>query len=370
MAKAKKRADGRYCKSFTYNGKKYFAYGTSQGDAEKAAYEKKLALEAGKQDHDDPRLNVFFEKWSDNRTDSVKEATLLIGKRHFDTMKNISVCGGATTFGNMRLSEITPDDIRAIQQNLLERGNSTRTINDKISVLSHMFSDAIKERYIDYNPCVAVKTLKRTEETARNTIHRAFTLEEQATFFEAAENSFYYDVYRMALLTGMRIGEIGGLYLSDIYDDKIHIERTVTKSAAGAYIIGNSAKTEKGRRTIPLNDAIREVITHQKEINKMLDDYKVVGIRETIFKAPERGILIGHKVDEDISRICKRCNLEKFTMHALRATFATRAIESGVEPKVLQELLGHTSFKMTMDLYAHVMDDTKSEAMEKIKIVI
>ena len=369
MAKAKKRADGRYCKSFTYNGKKYFAYGTSQADAEKAAYEKKLALEAGKQDHDNPRMTLYYEKWAANRQGVVKEATLRIQAHHFNTVKDATI--GNTTFGMLRLSEVTPDDIRTLQQYLSEKGNSTQTVNDKIAFISHMFSDAIKERYITFNPCTAVKNLKRTEETARNTIHRALTLEEQSTFFEAAKNSFYYDVYRMALLTGMRAGEIGALYSSDIYDGFIHISRTVTRIETGAYIIGDDTKTAASARTIPLTEDIKEVLEHQKKINRMLDDgEKVTSIHDTIFKAAERGLLLPTPIDRDIARICKRVGIEKFTLHALRATFATRCVEQGMPLKTLQEILGHSDFSMTANLYSHVLENTKVEAMEKIKIVI
>lgn len=74
--------------------------------------------------------------------------------------------------------------------------------------------------------------------------------------------------------------------------------------------------------------------------------------------------------NREINRICKRTGIEKFTMHALRATFATRAIEQGIDVRTLQELLGHADYGLTMNLYGHVVDDTKQAAMEKLKIVL
>ncbi len=74
--------------------------------------------------------------------------------------------------------------------------------------------------------------------------------------------------------------------------------------------------------------------------------------------------------DREINRICKRTGIEKFTMHALRATFATRCIEQGMDFKSLQEILGHSDYGLTMNLYGHVVDDTKRKAMERLKIVL
>lgn len=367
MAKNKKRADGYLCKTFTFGGKRYSVYAKSSKELEKKAYEKRQALEQGKVDHDNPTLDVFHERWTDNRRDSIKESTLRCQYFQYKSCSDVKI--GDKRLGDFRLSEVKPDDIRVVQRTLLEN-NKTQTVNDKIAVLNHLFHDAIKERYIDYNPIPVVKPLKRTEAKARDTIHRALTLDEQHSFFEAAKDRYYYDVFRMCILTGMRIGEVGALYASDIYDGAIHVNRTITKTESGGFTIGDDPKTWHGKRIIPLNSQIIEVIEHQKAINKMLDGDKVVGIHETIFKAPERGLLMAFPADRDIERICKKIGIEKFTLHALRATFATRCIEQGIEPRTLQELLGHADFGITMNLYGHVTDATLENAMNRIEIAL
>ena len=374
--KQKKRADGRIQKSFRFNGKRYYVYGDSDKEVERKAVEKLQQLEQGKQDHDDPTLDDFHERWTENRRDSTKESTLRCQHFQYKSCADVKING--KRLGDYRLSEIKPDDIRAVQKALLEgkniskfgKQNSTQTINDKIAVLNHIFHDAVRERYLDYNPCSPVKNLKRIEKRARDTIHRALTLEEQKTFFENAVNSYYYDVFRMAVLTGMRVGEIGALYNSDIYDGVIHIRRTITKTETGGYRIGSDTKTWHGQRNIPLNKQIIEVIEHQKEINKLLDGEKVISLHDPIFKAPERGLLMATPVDREIARICKRNDIEKITAHALRATFATRCIEQGMAPRTLQELLGHADYGLTMNLYGHVTDDTLENAMNQVHIAI
>lgn len=367
MARVKKRADGYFTKSFTFEGKRHFVYAKTKMEVERKAFDKQRELEQGKQDHDNPTLDGFHKRWDENRRDSIKEATIRCQHFQYESCANVKVNG--KRLGDYRIADIKPDDIRIVQKELLEK-NTTQTVNDKIAVLSHIFHDALNERYIDYNPCCVVKPIKRTEKRARDTIHRALTIPEQKTFFENAKNSFYYDVFRMATLTGMRMGEIGALYTSDIYDNAIHVSRTITKTETGGYVIGEDTKTWHGKRIIPLNKDIIEVIEHQKAINRMLDGDKIVPIQETIFKAPQRGLLMATPADREINRICKRAGIEKFTAHALRATFATRCIEQGIEPRTLQELLGHADFGLTMNLYGHVTDTTLENAMNRVRIAL
>lgn len=368
MAKVKKRSDGRIQKSFYWEGKRYFVYGNTAAEADEKMMQKKLELKSGKEDHDNPTLDRFYERWMENRAGSVKESTLRCQSFQFESCASVKVNG--RRLGSYRLTDIKPDDIRQVQKALQEAGeNRTQTINDKIAVLSHLFHDALLERYIDFNPCSPVKPLKRTEKRARDTIHRALTLDEQEAFFEESEGRYYDSVFRMAILTGMRIGEIGALYPSDIRGGVIHVQRTITKNEIGGYVIGEDTKTFHGIRKIPMNDAIKEVIRHQMEINQILDGGKPTGMYEPIFKAPERGLLMATPADREIARICKRRGIEKITAHAFRATFATRCIEQGMDPRTLQELLGHADFGLTMNLYAHVVDHTLETAMNKISIM-
>lgn len=367
MAKIKKRADGRVVKTFTFNGKKYFAYGYDKQEAERKAYEKLQALENGKEEHDNPTFKGFYNMWVKSRQGIVTQATLRSQQCHYNTISKIEINGNS--FENYRISEIKAEDIRVIQRKLFENGNKAQTVNDKVNFLSHIFSDAVKEQYIQYNPCSPVRPLKKTEVKARDSIHRALSIEETKTFFKAADNSFYLNIYKFAIQTGMRVGEIGALKNTDIYDNAIHVERTITRLEDGSYTIGDYPKTESGKRTIPLNNAIIEILENQRMLNRILDG-NISDINGLIFKAPERGLLMATPVDRDIRRICKRTGIEHFTAHAFRATFATRAIEQNMPVRTLQEILGHSDYGITMNLYGHVLDDTKEHAMNNIEIAI
>lgn len=371
MAKKNKKknlcSDGRLQKSFMFNGKRVFVRARDKDELEKKIYEKKQQLAENKEMHDNPTIEVFFDRWMENRRGSVAQSTLRSQQCHYNTISDIQVNGKA--FKDYRLTEVKAEDIRIVQRALAERKIRSQTINDKIAFLSHLFHDAIREQYVAFNPCSPVRPLKKTEVAARETIHRALTPEETKLFFENAQNSFYYDVFRIAIQTGMRVGEIGALRNSDIYDGAIHIQRTITRKEDGSYCIGTETKTWHGKRTIPLNNAISEIIDHQRKVNRILDG-NISGIDDLIFKAPERGLLMATPTDREIGRICKRTGIQHFTCHAFRDTFATRAIEQGVEPRTLQELLGHSDYGLTMNLYGHVIDTTKEVAMNKLNIAL
>ena len=71
--------------------------------------------------------------------------------------------------------------------------------------------------------------------------------------------------------------------------------------------------------------------------------------------------------DTHLYKLCDEANIKRFCMHALRHTYATRAIESGMQPKVLQKLLGHASIKTTMDRYVHVTDTSLTNAVKQFE---
>ena len=363
----KKRADGRLQRTFSYNGKRYFVYGHNKKELDEKEHIKRLKLETKKDNRENPTLDQYHEKWERELAKSVKGSTIRSHGFRYKACANIVIESTGQRLGSMKLKEITVDDVREVQEGLQNGKRTTETVNNDIAHLSHIFHTAVKERVLDYNPCTPVKPLKRTEPEARDTIHRALTYEETDVFFKEAEKSFYYDVYRLALATGMRVGEIGAITQADLKGGFIHIHGTVTKDETGGNIVGDTPKTRRGDRKIPINDTIREIIEHQKEINKMLDGDKIVTMNDRIFKAPERGLLVCYPVDREIKRICKRTGIQHFAMHAFRDTFATRALEAGIDPRTLQELLGHSNFNLTMSLYGHVLNDRLEDAMRKIE---
>ena len=375
MSRRTKRADGLLQKTFRVevNGvKKQFAvYGHTEQELSEKEQKKRLEIAKGIEKRENPTVSEYYETWLKGRRATVSEATIRTQGKFFGVVSKIKLSDASNmAFGDMKIKSVKKEDLLSLRDEL-SKARKTQTVNDYMALIKHIFTDAFEDDFLEKNPFKGISNLKRTEEKARDTHHRALTKEETALFFgnERCKNSFYYNVFRFAINTGLRAGEIGALRYSDIKNDTLHVQRTITRTEGGAYIIGEDAKTKAGRRDIPMNSIIRDIVAEQKKINHILDG-GVVAIDDLLFKAVERGLLMATPIDREIKRICAAAGIEPFTMHAFRDTFATRAIESGMNPKTLQEILGHSNYNITMSLYGHVMPDTKKHEMEKIAIAI
>ena len=364
----RKRGNGLLEYRFCIDEERYSVYGKTVKECREKELLKRQDVAKGIERRKNPTVKDYATSWLEHRKLQISENTYRAQKQILDTVGKIVLENGVK-MENMRLCEVNSDDLYYIQSNLL-KSRRTRTVNDYMALLRHVFSDACKERRIEYNPTDPVKPLKITEEQARDTIHRALTIAEQQAFFDCdrAKTSHYYNVFRMAVLTGMRSGEIGALKYRDIRKNEIHVERTITRTETGAYCVGESTKTASGRRVIPITPKIAKIITEQKKINVALYG-NVTGLDDLLFRAPMGGLLMATPADREIKQVCKKIKIEPFTMHAFRATFATRAIEGGMNPRTLQELLGHSNFNLTMSLYGHALPNTLAEEMGKIAIM-
>lgn len=196
----------------------------------------------------------------------------------------------------------------------------------------------------------------------------AMTREQQKLFMEFAKDSYLYNFFAIMLRTGMRRGEMQGLKYSDIDKEHmvIHVRRTL-KFIAGMGVIEEEPKTRTSIRDIPLTDDLLRLLDMQRRFW----GFKIEKIDRYLFCGGNGDPISAQQVQSEIERITKRIRAAGYefphiTSHVFRHTFATRAIEAGMAPQILKTILGHSSLAMTMDLYSHVLPDTKAEAMKKI----
>ena len=216
---------------------------------------------------------------------------------------------------------------------------------------------------------------------------RFLTVEEQKRFLEVARRSHNYHQYALILETGLRTGEMIGLTW-DAIDWK---KRTLTVNKTLEYRYTEKEwrvgppKTVNSYRTIPLTNRACEILL---EARKKWEDGKKSELLEAALPyidrrtGRERQLRLADLVfinwrtgepaknssyDTHLYKLCDEAGIKRFCMHALRHTYATRAIESGMQPKILQKLLGHGSIKTTMDRYVHVTDESLARAVAQFE---
>ena len=209
------------------------------------------------------------------------------------------------------------------------------------------------------------------------------TRDEQRVFLETAKRSRNYNQYALILETGLRTGEMIGLTWDAIDFEKrtLTVNKTLEFRHGEQYWRAGPPKTQHSYRTIPLTDRAYEILKgiwnsrpEQKEsptLDKTLEyiDRRTgvssrLVMRDLVFINWRTGEPAKNSsYDTHLYKLCDEAGIKHFCMHALRHTYATRAIESGMQPKVLQKLLGHASIKTTMDRYVHVTNDSMSKAV-------
>ena len=193
-------------------------------------------------------------------------------------------------------------------------------------------------------------------------------------FLAEAKSEFLYPFFLFSFSTGMRAGEITALTWGDIDDINNVIHVTKTLSARKGGWVETTPKTRTSIRDIPINQPIRQALKLQKESMLMVFGSQSLKMDARVFLLPS-GVEFGapgafHIIHKVLKRLDKKgIHIEPFSHHACRDTFATQYIKMGGNMQTLKTILGHSSLAMTMDLYAHVLPDTKQQEMKLIQDV-
>ena len=236
-----------------------------------------------------------------------------------------------------------------------------------------MVQQAVKERLLVSNPCEAV-----TLPTQQKPEIAVFTNDQQRAVVQASYRHRYGVFIRLDLATGLRIGELLALKWEDIdlAGGQMQIRRTINRLAKyeeaadgnRTEIVIDTPKTRNAKRTIPLTRGMIDELRRWRSVQ--LADQAAAGesYRDDGFVVTnELGKFFEQRTFKDCyDRILKEAGVGHFTFHALRHTFATRALERGMDYKTLSAVLGHYSVAFTMDTYVHSMDDHKRREMDKM----
>ena len=270
--------------------------------------------------------------------------------------------------GKIPLEKLTSLELQKFYKKLLEKGRvdrleskhqskglSAKTVRNIHQIISSAMKLAQEQKLISTNPADGC-ALPRLEHREMQTL----PVEQLQSFLREARDSGVFELYYLELATGLRRGELLGLKWEDIDLERgdLRVRRQIAR--INGEVVEAPLKTKNAYRTLPLAEDTIGVLEAQR---------KKTGSSQWVFPSTTGGPISPDSVLHMLHRVLKRAGLPRVRFHDLRHTFATLALQNGVDIKTVSGMLGHFSAGFTLDTYAHVTTAAQKEAaktMEKV----
>ena len=321
-------------------------------------------------------VDEWFEYWIENIVGDLAPNTLRNYRERY--ANNIQ-----PVIGKMAIANVKPMHCKKVLLQM-DEAYAGSTIRQTYITMGTLLKAALMNDLIIKHPMNGVRYTKPVR--AKNDI-KFLTREEQKIFLNQAKRSHNYKQYALILETGLRTGELIGLTWDAIDFEKrtLTVNKTLEYRHKQGYWRAGPPKTPESYRTIPLTNRAYEILKalwdnrkHRKTSPLLSETLEYIDRRTGTTSTLVMSNLVfinwrtgepakNSSYDTHLYKLCDEAGIKRFSMHALRHTYATRAIEAGMQPKVLQKLLGHSSIKTTMDRYVHVTTDSMDQAIKQFE---
>jgi integrase len=270
----------------------------------------------------------------------------------------------ALYFGDTHCDRLTTEIMQGFVNRLIDNGLSAVTVQSVFCFLKNGLKNTFTQDLFDV---VLPKKIKNDVEV--------LSVDEQKRLETAARASdnIDYIAVMLCLYMGLRIGEVCGLLWSSIDFERrlLHVRRTVqriknsdyngeSKTAPKTIITCLTPKSTASLRSIPLPEFLVFLLSDYRKQARSDDEYVIS--RNDMFIEPRN-------LQYRFQNLLLAANVKQVNFHATRHTFAVRALENGFDIKTLSEILGHSSATVTLQKYAHTLDEHKRRSMESLAVV-
>ena len=257
--------------------------------------------------------------------------------------------------GEKRLTDIDPLHIQQAIAAIQRKGLKPKTVKHAYTTLRRVLNQAVDWGMLRANPIKRVEAPRVPKRELQ-----VWTPAQVQTFLQGVAKDPNYPIYYLALSTGMRRGEILGLYQQDIdfAGGHISIQRSLTAGEKGRPT-QSGPKSETGRQKVASQRRVAISPNTADVLRWHLDRHPG---RDEVFLSVNGNPVHTSNLGKQFRAHIKRLGLPGITFHDLRHTHATMLLLNGVHPKVVQERLGHASVQITLDTYSHLLPHMQDEA--------
>lgn len=270
--------------------------------------------------------------------------------------------------GRVRLRALAPEHIQHALCELLDRRLAARTVRQVHMVLRCSLKQAVLWRLIASNPSDAVKA-PRAERKEMRTLSE----EEVRRLLAVTAGTRHHSLWVFLVTTGVRLGEALALRWADVdlLEGNANIRRALQRQR-GAGMVFVEPKSSRGRRTVPFPpETLKALEAHRRDLDRERQEAaKVWQEHDLVFPSPDGRPRDMAYLSFTFHRGLRRAGLPRLRIHDLRHSAATHLLTKHVHPKVVQDLLGHSTIAITLDTYSHVMPALAKEASEHMSSLV
>lgn len=272
--------------------------------------------------------------------------------------------------GNMPISKVKPMHCSKVLQNMSSTYKESSIKQTRVA-MSCMFQYAVDNDVIFKNPVgksVVIPT--NINLTNENTRHLLLNQEEINSFLTTAKETPYYLPCSLVLETGLRAGELIGLTWDEIdfENNYIHVRHTMQYDKNRGWYF-STPKSKQSSRDIYMTVKCRQILIKAKEAYIIRKKDRDSIFNNLVFTSIHGTPIRNNSYDIGINSICKKAGINRFSIHSLRHTFASRCIMAGISPKVLQTIMGHSDISTTLNIYVHIDNSINEAEMKKLSLI-